>query len=490
MSKIAKERVKKGVRRTALTRKEFLRAAGAGAASTALLGTTGCGLGLGGKEEPKNVILVIIDSLRKDHVGAYGNPWIKTPNLDALAKESLRFTRAYPESMPTICARRTIHTGIRTFPFKDYSPQVQRQAPVRGWLPIPERQTTLAETLREEGYRTFFTSDTYHQFVYNFDRGFEVLREIRGQENDSYRSPSSVSEKEMEKYLQIEPEEIRQYLANTQNRKTEEDWFAPRVFVEASKLLEEASKESQPFFLVADCFDPHEPWDPPEEYVKFYSDGYRGKEPFNPRYGEDDYLTTPQLERMRHLYAGEVTMMDRWLGKFLSRARELGVMEDTLLVLISDHGHLLGEHGYVGKLHYALHPELTDIVLLVRHPEGKSAGKTSDYYASTHDIAPTILGFLGIEPPEYMEGQDLSVLLDGGEPEPRDYMTLGYGEHVWARNEHYAMFCRNYKEEARLYDLRIDPQMKKDVAADDPEMVEKMFEEYVLRDAGGSLLSL
>jgi arylsulfatase A-like enzyme len=65
-----------------------------------------------------NVVVVIVDSLRKDHVGAYGNGWVKTPNLDALAGESLRFTRAYPESAPTICARRAIYTGMRTFPFR------------------------------------------------------------------------------------------------------------------------------------------------------------------------------------------------------------------------------------------------------------------------------------------------------------------------------------------------------------------------------------
>ena len=67
-------------------------------------------------------MLVILDSLRKDHVGAYGNGWIKTPNLDALARESLLFTRPYPESIPTLCARRAIHTGMRTWPFENWHP--------------------------------------------------------------------------------------------------------------------------------------------------------------------------------------------------------------------------------------------------------------------------------------------------------------------------------------------------------------------------------
>ncbi|HEX7170067.1 MAG TPA: sulfatase-like hydrolase/transferase, partial [Rubrobacter sp.] len=106
----------------ALTRGDFLRTAGVGAAGATLLGAAGCG-GLAGKG-PRlpgeylpgggagpNVILVIIDTLRRDHVGAYGNPWIQTPTLDALAEESLLFTRTHPEAMPTLPARRAIHTG-------------------------------------------------------------------------------------------------------------------------------------------------------------------------------------------------------------------------------------------------------------------------------------------------------------------------------------------------------------------------------------------
>ena len=185
--------------------------------------------------------------------------------------------------------------------------------------------------------------------------------------------------------------------------------------------------------------------------------------------------------------SAEVTLADRWLGNFLRRARDLGVMRDTLLVVISDHGHLLGEHGFVGKLHYALWPELTDIVFMVRHPEGKRAGETSDFYASTHDVAPTILGALGIEPEQKMDGQDLSVLFEGEAPQPRDHFSLGYHNFVWSRDENYVFFSRNDGTEARLYDLTADPGLDEDVAGDHPDIVRRMFEGYVLKDAGGPL---
>jgi Sulfatase len=105
--------------RERLTRKDFLKVAGPGTAGLALLGasaaTSGCSyLPEGGSKV--NVVVMIVDSLRRDHVGAYGNDWINTPNLDTLAKESLLFTHSYPESIPTIPARRAIHTGVRTWP--------------------------------------------------------------------------------------------------------------------------------------------------------------------------------------------------------------------------------------------------------------------------------------------------------------------------------------------------------------------------------------
>jgi arylsulfatase A-like enzyme len=468
-----------------LTRRHFLKVAGAGMAGAVLIGGAGCA----GTPE-MNVVLIIIDSLRKDHVGAYGNSWIKTPSLDAFARESLRFTRAYPESLPTICARRAIHTGFRTFPYKD-RPSEQRHAPAYGWLPIPREQATLAETLEARGYQTMLVTDTYHQFrpPMDFNRGFDTCYWIRGQEKDHYRPILPASDEEIrERYLlHGEALKARQYLANTRDRETEEDWFAPRVFLRATEFLEAASKR-EPFFLVVDNYDPHEPWDPPEKYTSlYYPDGFDGPEPFTSIYGRDDYLTERQLRRMRALYAGEVTMVDHWLGRFLDRMDELDLFENTLLILLSDHGHALGEHGYTGKPHYALWPELTDIVFMIRHPEGKGAGETSDYYASTHDVAPTILGFLGVEPVQPMEGQDLSMLLEGRGPEQRPHFTLGYSEFVWARDEGYAMFGRNDGEEAKLYDLLADPKMDSDVAAKHPDVVRRMFEEYVIGDAGGPL---
>jgi arylsulfatase A-like enzyme len=441
-----------------------------------------------------NAILVILDSLRKDHVRVYGNDRIKTPNLDALAEGSLRFTRAYPESIPTLPARRAIHTGLRTWPFRDWEPPEGEPFMPAGWQRIPEDQTTLAEFLNlRQGFNTVLLSDTHHMFKasMNFQRGFKVFDWVRGQERDRYRPTTRVSQEAVDRLTvpgnsRSMEDKVRQYLANTRDRSGEEDYFAPRVFTMATEFLKKADR-GQPFFLVVDCFDPHEPWDPPDQYVNLDSETYNGPEPIVPEYDDAGWIDERELERMRALYAGEVTMTDRWLGDFLETLDRSDFANETALVVLSDHGVALGEHNATGKPFWALYPELTDIPFFVRHPEGDGAGETSDFFASTHDVAPTILGLLGLEPEQPMDGQDLSVIFDGGQPQGRSHFTLGYDEYVWTRDDRFVMVSRNDGADGRLYDLSADPRMNTDIAGDNPDVVEQMFDEYVIGDAGGPL---
>ena len=346
-----------------------------------------------------------------------------------------------------------------------------------GWEPIPEEQTTLSEILLEEGYQTLFVTDTLHQFraSYSFHRGFRVFEWVRGQERDLYVPRSPATDKRIEETLIGGPnashaEEIMlQYFANTQDRRGEEDWFAPRVFAKGMELLEAAANlpDEQPFFLVVDAYDPHEPWDPPEKYANMYV--------------EED-----ELQRMRSLYAGEVTLTDKWFGHFVDRMAELGLLESTLLIAFSDHGVSLGEHGFTGKVAQAIWPELKDIVFYMRHPEGKGSGKTSDFRASIHDVSPTVLGAMGIEPGQPPDGQDLGPILEGKEPQhARSHLTLGYGNYSWAEDDGWALSVRSDGEEARLYDLEKDPEMNRNVAGANPERVKRMYEGYIVEDAGG-----
>jgi arylsulfatase A-like enzyme len=441
-----------------------------------------------------NVVLVILDSLRRDHVGVYGNDLIQTPNLDALAKDSLRFTRPYPESIPTICSRRAIYTGKRTWPFRNWTlPRGETIFAPAGWQKIPEDQTSIVRTLSEAGYQTTLVTDTFHLFKpsYNFQQGFETFDYVRGQAKDAYRLGPVPSDKELGQYTIAGSdaqarEKVKQHLTNNVGREREEDYFAPQVFSRAIEKLGVVSEGERPFFMVVDSFDPHEPWDTPEPYRSMYGEPLEDGEPVQPNYGSSDYLTERELRRMRELYAAEVILTDHWFGRFLNRLEDLGMFENTLLITLSDHGVAIGEHGFTGKMPNVLWPEITDIVFYVRHPEGKGSGKSSEFYASLHDVAPTVLANLGLDQPQPMDGQDLTPILEGRSlEEERPHFTLGYDNYSWARDEEYVMFCLNDGTEAKLYDLSEDPEMDNDLAEENPQIVHRMYEEYIVSDAGG-----
>ncbi|AQZ54360.1 Arylsulfatase (plasmid) [Martelella mediterranea DSM 17316] len=457
-----------------------------------------------GHLEKPNVILIVTDTTRRDHIGAYGNDWIQTPNLDKLAAASLRFTRAVPEAMPTVPARRSIHSGMRTFPFRNWVKRSGNESGVWGWQHIPDDQPTLAELLSAGGYTTILVSDNPHTFKpsMNFARGFKSLQWIRGQEGDDYMPPWLADDRLIDRYLYQDAggeeltskgenlllaNELRQYLANNADRVREEDYLCAKVFRTAARMLE-STPPDQPFFMSIDSFDPHEPWDAPRHYADLYDPDYADPEPVSPRYGKSDYLTQRQLKRMRALYAGELTMVDRWIGYFMRQAEQLGLLENTLVIMTSDHGMALGEHGALGKPSFALWPEMTDTPFFIRHPDGKRAGEAMDYFASTHDIAPTILSFVGIEPETRFDGVDLMPTLDGKMPsDSRDHFTSGMNNYVWVSDRQYTMISKNDGSDAKLYDIVADPDQQNDIAADNPDIVEQMFA-LVLEDAGGEPL--
>ncbi len=439
-----------------------------------------------------NVIVVIVDSLRRDHCGFHSNDWIHTPSLDGLAAQSVIFDSAFPESLPTLPVRRALHTGLRTFPLRDWVVEKGDWVSVMGWQRIPEDQVTLAEVLQHEGYQTGFITDTYHQFKpsRNYQRGFDQFIWIRGQEWDRWRSISVVANADRAGLMSKEywategGRSLTQYLTNRKERKCEEDWFAPQVFRAGMRWLEEHQRDEQ-FFLLLDSFDPHEPWDPPQYYTDLYYPDFTGRKFITPIYGPRDYLSDDELRYMRALYAGECTMVDRWLGLFLEKLEEVGRAGDTLVFLVSDHGHALGEHGIIGKVAWAMYPELVDIPMLMRHPTGTHAGQRVTDFVYNVDIVSTIYALLGIDPPMPVDGVDLWSVAEGT-PSGRQWVTCAFNDYVYCRDREWVYIAHNDAQEARLWHIAEDPDWRQDVAAEYPDKCQEMFAR-VLADAGGAL---
>ena len=443
-----------------------------------------------------NVILLVIDSLRADHVGCYGNTWIKTPNLDAFAEESALFERCFPESLPTVPARRVMVTGNRLFPFRDWQPDPRKGKAfaVPGWEPLRDTDVTLSEILLEAGYRTAFITDTYHVFKpsMNFHRGFDEWRWIRGQEVDPYSSARPPKGIDLDYFLTpglvgtLAHRQLIRYLSNTTFRKGEEDHFAPLVFRESMRWLE-GNRDAEKFFLWIDCFDPHEPWDPPQEYRDLYDPGYEGRECIFLAPGDPTtHMSERELNHTRALYAAEVTMVDKWFGTFMAFVKELGLLENTLIIVVTDHGHPLGEHKTTRKLPWAMYPTLMDCPLFIRHPEGIGTGKRIKEFVQHQDLFSTALSFAGVDPPEKVDGEDLLPLMTGQGGPKREYVTCGLRRYVWVRDERYVLISLTDMSYTRLFDLQNDPGNFTNIAPDHPEIVKEMYEKAV-EDVGGPL---
>lgn len=455
-----------------------------------------------------NVVLIIVDSLQKSYVGAYGNKWIKTPYMDKLAKGSCVFTNAYPESLPTLQVRIAVHSGRKVYPFRENVLRKGDKILQPGWGPIPEEWVTVSEILCFKGYRTGLITDTLHQFRpgRNFHRGFDQFTFIRGQEDDSYISGCPPGMKKTEDYYITLPGQKDQksfdrsllnlnnvrlkvhsdYFKNTAHRKAEEDYFAPQVFREAVKWLYQ-NQDAEKFYLVVDSFDPHEPWDPPTYYRKMYDpNDDMNKDIIFSTYSSSSLLTERQLRRLRANYAGEITMVDRWLGCFLDSLDYMGIREDTWVILLSDHGHHLGEKNLVGKFPYPILPEVADLVLFIRDPEGRYAGREVDEFVYDIDVTPTILSILGIKPPEEMEGINLIPVIEGKEHTGRNHVTSGWQNNVMVKTEKFWYTGRLNRSEELLFSLKHDPQFENNVAPQKNDVCRKMHE-YALEDAEGDI---
>jgi arylsulfatase A-like enzyme len=499
--------------RHGVTRRDLIRYSGAGAAGAAALAASGCDLsdsddGDGVKRvvaregEPLNVLLIVTDSTRRDFVSAYdGDELAHTPNLDALANEGLRFDRAVPEAMPTVAVRRALLTGTRSFPFRDWK-VAPKLPPFPGWSAIPPYKRLFTEFMDEAGIETAYVTDNpfligprFARFRGTLDQATPIYEqgEYRswnvGIDRDRVASKEQIANYLLPALQGTEAEKRLQENVGFNRGRSGEELSGARVLKAAMKTLR-GLKGKRPFFLGVDAFDPHEAWNVPTAFKLRFEDrkGVEPILPFKTPYSkvEDLDVTADQVQRVRELYAGELTYIDAWIGRLLNLLDDLKLADSTVVYYLSDHGILLGEHDLIGKANSMLGKEIHSVPYMIRHPEGKRAGDTSDYFASTHDVAPTILSFQGLTVPGRMEGEDLSVMFEGADPPEREYWTTAYADHVAAGDGRWLLIADNQGKERRLFDTEGDPDEQDDVASDNLEIVARLWQNIV-NDAGGTM---
>jgi len=440
-----------------------------------------------------NVILVVFDSLRKDSINVLGAPpWgpVQTPHFDAFAAESLVATRMYPESLPTLPTRRALYTGKRVYPFHNADFRLKGDfvgAP--GWGPIPEEQDTLAELLYEAGYRTGLIADVYHMFKpsKNYTRGFEQWSFLRGQECDPARSGPRLTEEEMAAWLPPgeKPKNMwfmQNCLTNLRDRRNEEEYFSPKVLREAAIWLEQ-NRDAENFFLTVESFDPHEPWLVPEHYRKMYQKE-DGPEQIDSAYGMHtlpDYL----LKRTQANYSGSVTQCDRWFGHLMEAVRVLGLLDNTMVILTTDHGHSMGDRGYLGKRGYPSAPEVFDVPLMVRFPGGEHAGTTTDMFLNHTDISAEILNQAGVKPKYELDGKAFLADAVAGKSGHRDHVTVGWGSTPTVITDRWWFNCKVDGTGMLLHDLTAADPYAENLADKHPDIVADLFTTATADAEGG-----
>ena len=430
-----------------------------------------------------NVIVIVADSLRQDHLGCYGNSWIHTPHVDRLAAESLVCEHSYSENLPTGPTRTSWWTGRYGFTWRE-------------WTPLRTDDVLLPEVLWNHDVRSALVTDTYHMHKpgAGYGRGFDDVSYIRGQEYDPYVVDIDVDlAKSPWHWLPESGENLdgwvrhfEQYLRNRTRVHDEETTYVAQTIRGAMNWIDRQSARDQ-LFLWVDCFDPHEPWDPPEPYWSMYKDpGYAGRELVDPVPGRvGEVISDEELVRTRQLYAGEVSLVDAWVGKLLDYLRERGLYDDSLVIFTSDHGEPFGEHGIVRKARPWLHEELVRVPMIVHLPGGARAGERTDAFMHSPDMMPTILDAFGAPIPDGVQGKSWWPLLRGETDSPHDFAVIGarrpgqaaewaIRDHRWSLLVPFLQHPGDVVRGTQLYDRDADPQEQRNVIAEHRDVADAL----------------
>ena len=493
------------------------------------------------KKVVKNAIFIMLDTLPFNYLGCYGNKVIKTPHLDRLARNSTVFENAYSEGLPTIPVRRAIMTGRFTLPYG-------------GWKPLEHDDTTLADMLWGREWQTALIYDTPPLRLpkFGYSRGFDYVQFLPGHELDhtsfarvpldpafkaeNFTSPTMLYNEKGE-YIDYDSEalleELDLFLRQYQNYRSDADSFVAKVTSAAEKWIREGRDKTRPFFLWLDSFDPHEPWDPPSVWAGEpcpYDPEYKGNPlvltPWTPMEGR---VTEREAEHVRALTMEKITVADKWVGKLLDTLKREGLMDETLIVVTSDHGQPMGPgehgHGIMRKCRPWPYEELVHVPLIVHMP-GTKPGQRIKGFVQNVDIAPTILDAVGLlhgpdERPHSnfatfdwsdMHGESLLPLMRGEKKIIRDHAIAGYfgkswsmitEDHSfihWIANDYRDSFALrgeiNDSEEMwsctagakvvvpendELYCRKTDPFQLKNLIKEQPEIAEQMLQKLKLR---------
>ncbi|MBN9387538.1 MAG: sulfatase [Chloroflexi bacterium] len=362
-------------------------------------------------------IFVCFDTLCRRMLPNYGNDWIKAPNFARLAERTVTFDTAYVGSMPCMPARREFHTGRYNFLH-------------RSWGPLEPFDESTPEILTRHGVYTHIVTDHQHYWEDgggSYLQRYRTFEMVRGQEGDPWKG--HVADPEIPDGLKKQRGEMyRQDWINRSYMKKEEAMPQAQVFGLGAEFIR-TNRAQDNWFLQIETFDPHEPFFTQPEYKKLYPHNYTG-----PHYDWPDYApvteTPEQVEHVRYEYAALLSMCDHYLGTVIDLMDELNMWDDTLLIVSTDHGFLLGEHDWWAKAVQPWYQEIAHIPLFVWDPRSRKQGERRQSLAQWIDFAPTLLEYFNVPIPETMQGTSLKDKVNDDKPGRPAGLFGIHGGHV------------------------------------------------------------
>lgn len=392
-------------------------------------------------------IMVMFDSLNRRMLPPYGCDFVHAPNFRRLAERSVTFDNAYVGSMPCMPARRELHTGRYNFLH-------------RSWGPMEPFDDSMPAILLENGVHTHLASDHYHYWEdggCTYHTRYGTWEIARGQEGDPWKGqvrdpdiPETVATR------RGSSKHWRQDWINRQFMRREEDQPQPNTFQMGLDFLDRNAGEDN-WFLHIETFDPHEPFFTQQNYKELYPSDYKGPHFDWPPY-ERVGQTPEQVEQCRREYFALLSMCDHWLGKVLDRMDEQNLWDDTMLIVNTDHGFMLGEHDMWAKCWQPFYNEVAHTPLFVWDPRSGVRGERRSALVQTIDLAPTLLDWFGQPLPPDCQGTPLTKTVAEDAPVREAGLFGIHGGHVNATDGRYVYMRAPAKPDNRpLFNYTLMP---------------------------------
>jgi len=416
------------------------------------------------------VIMVMFDSLNRHMLPPYGCDWTVAPNFQRLTEKTVTFDRSYICSMPCMPTRRDFHTGRPNFLH-------------RSWGPLEPFDDSVPQMLKDAGIQTHLDSDHYHYWEdggCTYHTRYNTWQFFRGQEGDPWigqvadpQIPATVAVKGRMGGIKWRQDWIQRKFMDCEDRQPQAKTFASGLdFIRRNH-------EQDRWFLQIETFDPHEPFFAQQKYKDLYPHEYNGDHfDWTPYRRVEE--TPEEVQHIRYEYAALLSMCDNYLGQLLDLMDAHKMWDDTMLIVWTDHGHMLGEHDCWAKCWQPWYQELANTPFFMWDPRSKTRGQRRQALVQPAlDLGPTLLEFFGLELTADMLGKPLGQAV-AKDALVREAAIFGiHGGHVNVTDGRYVyMRGPTGKENAPIYQYTVMPTHMGDMFSVDELKTAQMAEPF------------